>query len=235
MLKYSMAALALVATSTFALADPNNGGPGAGGAGPGVGSPAGAMKGGATEGNGGGGRRFDSDRIQGGQARDADADRMGKDMRSEKSGSKAGQHADRDTNDRDMKQKNRADRSERSGSKTSDQARDNSRPDKGATGASEGTAGKGGPKGSLTNISPEQQTKVRAAFSGHRVAPARDIGVDVRVGAVVPRSVHFYPLPPTIVSIVPDYSGYEYFMIDDSHVAIVDPDTLEVVDIIVVA
>lgn len=235
MLKYSMAALALVATSTFALADPNNGGPGAGGAGPGVGAPAGAMKGGATEGNIGGGRRFDSDRIQGGQARDADANRMGNDMRSEKSGSKAGQHADRDNNNRDMKQQNRADRNERSGSKTSDQARDNSRPDKGATGASEGTAGKGGAKGSLTNISPEQQTKVRAAFSGHRVAPARDVGVDVRVGVVVPRSVHFYPLPPTIVSIVPDYSGYEYFMIDDSHVAIVDPDTLEVVDIIVVA
>lgn len=235
MLKYSMAALALVATSTFALADPNNGGPGAGGAGPGVGAPAGAMKGGATEGNSGGGRRFDSDRIQGAQARDADSNRTGNDMRSEKSGSKAGQHADRDTNDRDMKQKNRADRNERSGSKTSDQARDNSRPDKGATGASEGTAGKGGGKGSLTNISPEQQTKVRAAFSGHRVAPARDVGVDVRVGVVVPRSVHFYPLPPTIVSIVPDYSGYEYFMIDDSHVAIVDPDTLEVVDIILVA
>lgn len=235
MLKYSMAALALVATSTFALADPNNGGPGAGGAGPGVGAPAGAMKGGATEGNSGGGRRFDSDRIQGGQARDADANRMGNDMRSEKSGSKAGQHADRDNNDPDMKQQNRADRNDRSGSKTSDQARDNSRPDKGATGASEGTAGKGGAKGSLTNISPEQQTKVRAAFSGHRVAPARDVGVDVRVGVVVPRSVHFYPLPPTIVSIVPDYSGYEYFMIDDSHVAIVDPDTLEVVDIIVVA
>jgi hypothetical protein len=37
------------------------------------------------------------------------------------------------------------------------------------------------------------------------------------------------------VTIVPDYCGYMYFMVDDDHVAIVDPDTYEVVDIIVVA
>ena len=42
-------------------------------------------------------------------------------------------------------------------------------------------------------------------------------------------------MPEDIVTIVPDYSGYMYFMIDDNRVAIVDPDTYEVVDIIVIA
>ena len=35
--------------------------------------------------------------------------------------------------------------------------------------------------------------------------------------------------------IVPDYRGYNYIMLDDDRVAIVDPDTFEVVDIIVIA
>lgn len=42
-------------------------------------------------------------------------------------------------------------------------------------------------------------------------------------------------MPEDIVTTVPDYSGYMYFMVDDNRVAIVDPDTYEVVDIIVVA
>jgi Protein of unknown function (DUF1236) len=111
-----------------------------------------------------------------------------------------------------------------------DQSRDKSKANGSSTGASQGTEGKSGTKGSIPNISTEQKTRVKWVFSGHLVAPARDINVAVSVGVVVPRSVHFYPVPEAIVTIVPDYRGYEYFMIDDSHVAIVDPDTLEVVD-----
>jgi hypothetical protein len=59
--------------------------------------------------------------------------------------------------------------------------------------------------------------------------------VNVSVGVVVPRTVHFYPMPTEIITIAPDYRGYSYFMIDETHVAIVDPDTLEVVDVIIVS
>jgi len=38
-----------------------------------------------------------------------------------------------------------------------------------------------------------------------------------------------------IVLIVPEYRGYEYILLEDNRVAIVDPDTFEVVDIIVIA
>jgi hypothetical protein len=107
--------------------------------------------------------------------------------------------------------------------------------DRSSTGTSEGTEGKGGPKGSVANISVEQKTRVKSVFSSHRVAPARNIGVAVNVGVVIPRSVHVYAVPEEIVTIVPDYRGYRYFMIDDDRVAIVDPDTFEIVDIIVVA
>ena len=63
----------------------------------------------------------------------------------------------------------------------------------------------------------------------------RDLDVAVNVGVVIPHSVHVYPVPIDIVTIVPDYRGYMYFMIDDNRVAIVDPDTYEVVDVIVIA
>ena len=51
----------------------------------------------------------------------------------------------------------------------------------------------------------------------------------------LPRSVHLYPIPEDIIVIVPDYRGYDYIMLDDDRVAIVDPETYEVVDIIEIA
>jgi hypothetical protein len=59
--------------------------------------------------------------------------------------------------------------------------------------------------------------------------------VAVNVGVVIPHTVRLYPLPADIITIVPDYSGYEYIMLDDDRVAIIDPDTFVVVDIIVIA
>jgi hypothetical protein len=67
------------------------------------------------------------------------------------------------------------------------------------------------------------------------VEPARNLNVSVNVGVALPRSVHLYPVPEDIVLIVPDYRGYDYIMLDDNRVAIVDPDTFEVVDIIEIA
>jgi hypothetical protein len=251
MLKYSIAALALVAGSSLAVADPNNGGPGAGSSSAGGAMQhSGSMSGGATTGNGemkmkesgASSKEMRSGEMKGdrSQASDNGAGSMQKQKpdRQQASDEKGnGSKSDRqaEDNNRKMKPDQRADRNDRNDRKASDQAKDQSRADKSATGASEGTEGKARPKGSLTNINPEQKTRVISAFSDHRVAPARDIGVAVNVGVVVPRSVHFYPIPDEIVSIVPDYRGYEYFMIDDSHVAVVDPDSLEVVDIIVIA
>jgi len=40
-----------------------------------------------------------------------------------------------------------------------------------------------------------------------------------------------YVLPSDIVSIVPEYEGYRYFVYEDE-IVIVDPDTLEIVAVI---
>ena len=104
-----------------------------------------------------------------------------------------------------------------------------------STGASEGSEGRSEHRGSVANVTTEQKTRIRTVFSRHHVEPARNLNVSVNVGVRLPHSVHLYPVPEDIIVIVPDYRGYEYIMLDDDRVAIVDPDTFEVVDIIVIA
>jgi hypothetical protein len=55
---------------------------------------------------------------------------------------------------------------------------------------------------------------------------------DVRTGVRIPHEFHdYHVLPPDIVSIVPEYRGFRYFVYGDE-IVIVDPDTLEIVAII---
>jgi hypothetical protein len=116
-----------------------------------------------------------------------------------------------------------------------DQSRTETQRSNNSTGASEGTEGRSGGKGSITGVTEEQRTRVKSVFIQHRVEPARGLDVSVNVGVALPRSVHLYPVPEDIVLIVPEYRGYEYILLEDNRVAIVDPDTFEVVDIIVIA
>jgi hypothetical protein len=54
---------------------------------------------------------------------------------------------------------------------------------------------------------------------------------NVTVGANLPGAVVISPLAPAIVEIVPEFSGYDYFVAGDE-VVIVDPTTRQVVEII---
>ena len=53
----------------------------------------------------------------------------------------------------------------------------------------------------------------------------------LREGVRIPHSVHLYPLPGDIVSLVPAYRDYEYVLVGDN-IVIVDPDTYEIVAVI---
>jgi len=105
-----------------------------------------------------------------------------------------------------------------------------------STGASEGTEGRSDSKrGSITSVTTEQRTKVGSVFTRHRVEPVRNLNIAVNVGVRIPHSVHLYPVPVDVIEIVPAYRDYEYIVLDDNRIAIIDPDTYEVVDIIVLA
>lgn len=83
------------------------------------------------------------------------------------------------------------------------------------------------------NITTEQKTQIREIIRETKVEPA-DIDIDLRVGIEVPRTVELHPLPPRFIEIVPEYRDYVYFVLVDGRVVIVEPDTYEVVYIIVV-
>ncbi len=54
---------------------------------------------------------------------------------------------------------------------------------------------------------------------------------NISVGARVPSSVNFYPLPPRIVEIYPQWRGYKVILVKGRYV-IVQPETYEIVYII---
>jgi len=81
-------------------------------------------------------------------------------------------------------------------------------------------------------LSQDQRTRIQAVI-GKEHAP-RFSGTehfDISVGARVPRDVHVAVLPEDIVSIVPEYRGFDYILVGDS-ILIVDPVTLEIVAVI---
>ncbi|NOT70662.1 MAG: DUF1236 domain-containing protein [Hyphomicrobium sp.] len=104
-----------------------------------------------------------------------------------------------------------------------------------ADGKASGKTGEDKSKGkaSLGEVTPDQKAKAKSVFSRHRVTPSK-VDISVSVGVAVPRHVHLYAVPEEIVVLVPMYRTYRYFIVDDK-VCIVDPDTLEIVDIIVIA
>ena len=166
-------------------------------------------------------------------------DRSGKDAdRDAKDNSDRAKDADRNAKNEADRNRKDADHNAKSEGSSDRNGRDESRNEGSrgsSTGKSEGSEGRSGSRGSIANVTSEQKTRVKSVFSRHHVERARNLSVSVNVGVALPRSVHLYPIPEDIVVIVPDYRGYEYIMLDDDRVAIVDPDTFEVVDIIVIA
>jgi uncharacterized membrane protein len=81
-------------------------------------------------------------------------------------------------------------------------------------------------------LSQDQRTRIQAVI-GKEHAPrfSGSEHFDITAGARVPRDVHVAVLPEDIVSIVPEYRGFDYILVGDS-ILIVDPVTLEIVAVI---
>lgn len=86
---------------------------------------------------------------------------------------------------------------------------------------------------SSVKVTDQQRTQVIDRLRRDRdIDQARtNINIHVNVGERLPERVRPRPLPADIVSIAPEYRGYEYTVIEDQ-VTIVDPRSREIVDII---
>ncbi|PBC02405.1 DUF1236 domain-containing protein [Mesorhizobium sp. WSM3860] len=86
---------------------------------------------------------------------------------------------------------------------------------------------------SITNVTVEQRTQITQIIHETNVQPVRDVSFDISVGVEVPRQkIRLHRLPARIVKIVPAYETYEYFVLADGRIVIVDPDTYRIVVIL---
>jgi hypothetical protein len=89
-----------------------------------------------------------------------------------------------------------------------------------------GQAGAGG------KLSTEQRTRITTVIKEQHVQPVTNVNFSISVGTRVPRSgVTFHPLPVEIVSFHPEWRGYEYILVRDQ-ILVINPRTLEIVDVI---
>jgi hypothetical protein len=64
------------------------------------------------------------------------------------------------------------------------------------------------------------------------VEAVNNVDFAISVGTRVPRErVHLRPLPSDVVTIYPEWRGYEFFLVRDQ-IVVVDPRTGEIVDVL---
>jgi hypothetical protein len=88
-----------------------------------------------------------------------------------------------------------------------------------------------GQAGAGAKLSTEQRTKITTVIKGQHVAPVEHVNFSVSVGTRVPRDVRFHALPTEVVSIYPEWRGYEFILVGDQ-IVVIDPRTFEIVAVL---
>jgi hypothetical protein len=115
------------------------------------------------------------------------------------------------------------------GARTGDTARDRQQQGQNTGQRPDQSAGRTGTSSVTAN--DYQRRQIAERLQRERSASNENINIRVNVGERLPPRVRPRPLPPEIVQIAPQYRDYEYTVINDE-IAIVDPRSREVVDII---
>jgi len=77
----------------------------------------------------------------------------------------------------------------------------------------------------------EKRTQIVSAIKSEKIQETTNVNFNISVGATVPATVRFHPLPPRIVEIYPEWRGYQVILVNGRYV-IVRPQTHEIVYII---
>ena len=81
------------------------------------------------------------------------------------------------------------------------------------------------------SLKSSQRTRLNEAVTKLDVRPVTNVNFSLSVGTAVPTSVTLHPVPAAIVDIIPQYRGYDYFVVRDE-VVIVEPRSHKIVDVI---
>ena len=88
-----------------------------------------------------------------------------------------------------------------------------------------------GQAGAGAKLSTEQRTKITSVIREQHIAPVSHVNFSISVGTRVPRDVTFHTLPTEVVSIYPEWRGYEYILVGDQLV-VIDPRSMEIVAVL---
>lgn len=99
---------------------------------------------------------------------------------------------------------------------------------KGAETRSQTTVGQAG---AGAKLSTEQRTRITTVIRDQHIAPTTNVNFSIAVGTRVPRTVSFHPLPTEVVTIYPEWRGYEFILVN-GQIVVVDPRTLEIVAVL---
>ena len=88
-----------------------------------------------------------------------------------------------------------------------------------------------GQAGAAAKISTEQRTQITSVIREQHVAPITNVNFSISVGTRIPREVSYHPLPTQVVTIYPEWRGYDYVLVRDQ-ILVLDPRTHEIVAIL---
>jgi hypothetical protein len=145
-------------------------------------------------------------------------------MKGERSKSMSSENDNAKGGNKEMKAEGREDRS----GKKAEGREDRNNMKEGRNGTESKTVGQAGAGGKL---STEQRTKITSVIREQHVAPITNVNFAISVGTRVPRDVSFHALPAEIVTIYPEWRGYEFVLVRDQ-IVVIDPRTFEIVAVL---
>jgi len=136
--------------------------------------------------------------------------------------------AGKDTGSKDMKAEGRDDHN---GMKAEGSEDRNGKMNAESKGGTENKSQTVGQAGAGAKLSGEQRTKITTVIREQHIQPVTNVNFAISVGTRVPRDVSFHPLPAEIVTLYPDWRGYEFILVRDQ-ILVVDPQSLEIVAVL---
>ena len=82
--------------------------------------------------------------------------------------------------------------------------------------------------GASSGLTVEQRARIHETIAAQKVEPAKNLNIQVSVGAIVPKTATLHPLPQSIVQIQPAWRDHMYLVVGDE-IVIVEPRSLRVV------
>lgn len=81
-------------------------------------------------------------------------------------------------------------------------------------------------------ITADQKANIRQAIIAEKAEPAANVTFTVSVGTAVPKTMALRKLPARVVQLMPGWKDYQYFVLADGRIVLVDPMALKIVTIV---